>query len=279
MVEGGAQTCPRTRFSKRCLPGMRRSATLESKRKFAGTIGKAKRQVPLAELDHAVVRRVEDLALTKLKQALEIPEKLERYKRIAEVKSEVVPQALAEFPDKQKDIKGAFEDLKRKVFRDLSFTGAAHRRPWSQGHPADHLRSGGAAAHARLGAIHPRRNPGAGSHHVGHHVGRAEGRCLDRRAFQELHAALQFPAVQRRRSEIPARPGPARNRPRRSGRTRADAASCPTKTSFPYTIRIVSEILESNGSIIDGHGMRRLAGADGCGRADQGAGARASPWV
>ena len=48
-----------------------------------------------------------------------MPEKLERYKRIAEVKGEVVPQALAEFPDKQKDIKGAFEELKRNVFRGL----------------------------------------------------------------------------------------------------------------------------------------------------------------
>ena len=82
-------------------------------------IGKPKRHVPLAQLDHAVTRRVEDLALTKLRQALEVPEKLERYKRIAEVKSEVVPLALAEFPDKQKDIKGAFEELKRNVFRGL----------------------------------------------------------------------------------------------------------------------------------------------------------------
>src|SRR5581483_5606920 len=40
-------------------------------------------------------------------------------KRIAEVKAEVVPLALAEFPDKQKDIKNAFEELKRNVFRGL----------------------------------------------------------------------------------------------------------------------------------------------------------------
>src|SRR6185295_20227392 len=81
--------------------------------------GQAQREVPLAHIDNAISRRIEELALAKLKQALEVPEKLERYKRIGEVKSEVVPQALAEFPERQKDIKGAFEELKRNVFRGL----------------------------------------------------------------------------------------------------------------------------------------------------------------
>ena len=38
---------------------------------------------------------------------------------------------------------------------------------------------------------------------------------------QALHAALQLPAVQRRRSRLHARPRPPRNRPRRAGRARA----------------------------------------------------------
>ena len=42
--------------------------------------------------------------------------------------------------------------------------------------------------------------------------------------IQALHAALQLPAVQRRRSRLHARPGPARNRPRRAGRARAHRA-------------------------------------------------------
>src|SRR5207245_10699488 len=75
--------------------------------------------VSLGGLNSGVVKRVEELALAKLKQAIEIPEKLERYKRIGEVKGEVVGQALEELPDKEKDIKGAFDELKRKTFRDL----------------------------------------------------------------------------------------------------------------------------------------------------------------
>jgi len=36
---------------------------------------------------------------------------------------------------------------------------------------------------------------------------------------------------------------------------------CRRITKFPYTVRVVSEITESNGSSVDGLGVRRLAGA------------------
>ena len=31
----------------------------------------------------------------------------------------------------------------------------------------------------------------------------------------------------------------------------------PPEEDFPYTIRVVSEVLESNGQLLDGHGVRR----------------------
>ena len=46
----------------------------------------------------------------------------------------------------------------------------------------------------------------------------------------------------------------------------------PDAETFPYTMRVVSEILESNGSLVDGVGLRLDALADGRGRADHGAG-------
>ena len=50
---------------------------------------------------------------------------------------------------------------------------------------------------------------------------------------------------------------------------RALQAVLPPVTEFPYTIRLVSEITESNGSSLDGHGLRIVARDDGCGRAAQ----------
>jgi polyribonucleotide nucleotidyltransferase len=120
MVEGGAQMLPEDTILEALFAGHEAIQPLiEVQEEIRREVGKTKREVPLVELDHAVVKWVEELALAKLKQALEIPEKLERYKRIAEVKGEVVLRALEQFPEKQKDIKGAFEELKRKVFRGL----------------------------------------------------------------------------------------------------------------------------------------------------------------
>ncbi len=46
----------------------------------------------------------------------------------------------------------------------------------------------------------------------------------------------------------------------------------PPHHEFPYTIRLVSEITEFERLLVDGNGLRLVARADGCGRADQAAG-------
>ncbi len=46
----------------------------------------------------------------------------------------------------------------------------------------------------------------------------------------------------------------------------------PAKEAFPYTIRVVSEITESQRLVLDGDGVRHLARADGCRRAAEAAG-------
>ena len=60
---------------------------------------------------------------------------------------------------------------------------------------------------------------------------------------------------------------------------RATRPLLPAKEAFPYTIRVVSEITESNGSLVDGDRLRHLAGADGCGRAAAALRWPASPWA
>ncbi len=71
----------------------------------------------------------------------------------------------------------------------------AHRRPRPLDRAQHRHRSRPAAAYPRLGAVHPRRNPGAGGCHARHRRGRA----VDRRAAGLLQgvvpAALQLPAL------------------------------------------------------------------------------------
>ena len=249
MVEGGAQMVPEDEVLEALFAGHRAiQPLLEIQEQLRREIGKAKREVPLAKLDAAVLKRVEDLALAKLKQALEVPEKLERYKRIAEVKAEVVPQALAEFPDKQKDIKGAFEELKRNMFRGL----VIHQERRIDGRGLTDIRpitcevevlprTHGSALFTRgetqalvvttLGTTSDEQRVDA---LIGEH-------------FKKFMLHYNFPPFSV--GEVKFLRGPGRREIGHGNLAeRALLPVLPTDDSFPYTIRIVSEVLESNGS-------------------------------
>ena len=71
----------------------------------------------------------------------------------------------------------------------------AHRRARHQDRAPDPGRSRRAAAHPWLGAVHPRRDPGAGRRHARHRAGRAGGRRDRGRVQGAFHAPLQLPSV------------------------------------------------------------------------------------
>src|SRR5213593_3591547 len=249
MVEGGAQMVPEDEILEALFAGHAAIQPLiQIQEEIRREVGKPKREVPLAEFDRAVVRRIEELALTRLKQALEIPEKLERYKRIAEVKGEVVPQALAEFPEKQKDIKGAFDELKRNVFRGL----VIHQERRIDGRGLKDIRpitceievlprTHGSALFTRgetqalvvttLGTTSDEQRVDA---LLGEH-------------FKKFMLHYNFPPFSV--GEVKFLRGPGRREIGHGNLAeRALVPVLPAEESFPYTIRIVSEILESNGS-------------------------------
>jgi polyribonucleotide nucleotidyltransferase len=249
MVEGGAQMLPEDAVLEALFAGHEAiQPLLQIQEEIRREVGKAKREVPLAQLDHVVARRVEELALAKLKQALEIPEKLERYKRLAEVKGEVVPQALVEFPEKQKDIKGAFDELKRNVFRGL----VIHQERRIDGRGLKDIRpitcevevlprTHGSALFTRgetqalvvttLGTTSDEQRVDA---LLGEH-------------FKKFMLHYNFPPFSV--GEVKFLRGPGRREIGHGNLAeRALVPVLPSEESFPYTIRIVSEILESNGS-------------------------------
>ncbi len=89
------------------------------------------------------------------------------------------------------------------------------RRPQVRRDPADHVRGGRAAPHPRLGALHPRRDPGSGHGDPRHARGLADHRHRAGSGVpQALHAPLQLPAVLGGGGEVPARARPPRDRPR-----------------------------------------------------------------
>src|SRR6266496_2029544 len=249
MVEGGARMVPEDEILEALFAGHEAiQPLLQIQEEIRREIGKPKRHVPLAELNSGVVKRVEELALAKLKQAIEIPEKLERYKRIGEVKGEVVGQALEELPDKEKDIKGAFDELKRKTFRDLVIEqerridgrGLKDIRPITcevEILPRTH----GSALFTRgetqalvvttLGTASDEQKIDA---LIGEH-------------YKKFMLHYNFPPFSV--GEVKFMRGPARREIGHGNLARRALQSLlPPESEFGYTIRCVSDILESNGS-------------------------------
>src|SRR5919109_1891366 len=249
MVEGGAKMVPEDEILEALFTGHEAiQPLLQIQEEIRREVGKPKRQVPLAGLDPAIVTRVEELALAKLKQAIEIPEKLERYKRIGEVKDEVVTQTLAEYPGKEKDIKGAFDELRRMSFRGLIIQqerridgrGLRDIRPITcevEVLPRTH----GSALFTRgetqalvvttLGTASDEQKIDA---LIGEH-------------FKTFMLHYNFPPFSV--GEVKFLRGPSRREIGHGNLAeRALLPILPPEETFPYTVRIVSEILESNGS-------------------------------
>ena len=249
MVEGGARMVPEDEILEALFTGHEAiQPLLQIQEEIRREIGKPKRQVPLAELDSVVVNRVEELALAKLKQAIEIPEKLERYKRIGEVKGEVVTQALGEFPEKEKHIKGAFDALRRNSFRGLIIQqerridgrGLKDIRPITcevEVLPRTH----GSALFTR----------GETQALVVTTLGTASDEqkidALLGEHYKKFMLHYNFPPFSV--GEVKFLRGPSRREIGHGNLAeRALLPVLPPEEGFPYTVRIVSEILESNGS-------------------------------
>ena len=150
----------------------------------------------------------------------------------------------------------------------------AHRRPRPEDGAPDRVGGRRPAARPRLGAVHPRRDPGAGRRHARHRRGRA----VHRRAGGHLQGDASCCTTTSRpsRSARPAawaRPG---RREIGHGKLawRAIRPMLPPHHEFPYTHPRRLRDHRVQRLVLDGHGLRHLAGADGCRRAAQAAGRR-----
>ena len=109
----------------------------------------------------------------------------------------------------------------------------AHRRPRREDRAPDRLRSRRAAAHPRLGAVHPRRDAGAGRRHARHRRGRAvrSTRCRAPTRRPSCCTTTSRPSRSARRAAS-ARPAGARSATASSPGARS-VRCCRRSTSSP----------------------------------------------
>ncbi len=219
-------------------------------------IGKEKISVELKTLDEELVKEVNDFACSKMCEAIQIKDKLEKYAQIDKVKEDTVNEFAVRYQEKPeeeleallKDVKTIVDNIEGEEVRRL--ITEEHIRP--DGRKMDEIRdlhaevdllarTHGSALFTRgqtqvlsittLGAL--------GEHQVLDGLG-----IEDEKRFMHHYNFPAFSVGETGRYGSPGR--------REIGHgalgERALSQVIPSEEEFPYTIRVVSEVLESNGS-------------------------------
>jgi len=201
---------------------------------------------PAAEL----VARVKALAEPRIAEALNLPEKAERAQGLAALKATIQEQLAAEFPDNGKDVATVVEDIEYRTMRDQVLS----RGERVDGRDLDTVRpitcEVGVLPRTHGSALFTRGQTQA-------LVSVTLGTVQDEQRIDSIDVAQEttksfmlhynFPSFST--GEVrPIRGTSRREVGHGALAERALQALLPPYESFPYTIRIVSDILESNGS-------------------------------
>ena len=258
MVEAGAKQVSEDLMLKALMFGHEAIKELVAfQEEIIAEIGEAKMEYEVLELTDELRSEVRNLAEKDLSDALRIKDKLEKYSRIDEIKESVVEKYTSEFEDKLKEkelvelitkVKLILEEIEYEIFRQI----VVKEKTRADGRRMDEIRplstdidllprTHGSALFTRgqtqalaittLGAL--------GEHQI------LDGLSLEAEKRFMLHYNFpQFSVGETGRYGAPGR--------REIGHgalgERALAQVIPSEEEFPYTIRVVSEILESNGS-------------------------------
>lgn len=249
MVEGGAAIVSEQEMLDAVYFGHAAlQPLLDAQKELRALAGVAKREVVAPSVDETLKSKVSDLAKEKINEAVKIKTKVERHERLALIAEEVQAALLADFEDRAAEIAGFLDDLEYQLVRE-------------------HIVKDGERIDGRDTRTIRKITPEVGI------LPRAHGSSLFTRGeTQALVAATLGTSIDEQR--IDSLYGESKKRfmlhynfpPYSVGETsmrlapgrreighgmlaeRALERVLPGFDEFPYTVRIVSEILESNGS-------------------------------
>ena len=211
-------------------------------------VGKPKREVPTRTVDPAVASGVETKVLAPLTDAMRIKDKLENYAKVDQVLDELLASYAEDDADGRSDAKQVFKSLKEKVLRDEILERGLRLDGRQFDEIRDILAEVGVLPRVHGSAIFTRGETQAlvtttlGTADDQQKVERIEGES--RKRFI-LH--YNFPPFSV--GEVKFLRGPGRREIGHGNLAeRSLARMIPSEDKFPYTMRIVSDILESNGS-------------------------------
>ncbi len=215
---------------------------------LAAALGKKKREIVPVQRDEALYALLEEKAASRISDTLQVPDKMERRAAMSQLKARIIEELGEEYADRKGEIESLWEKLTKKVSRKIILE-KGHRidgRAFDQIRPiACEVgllpRTHGSALFTRgetqvLGVV----TLGSGGDEQ-----RVETLSGDSTKPFMLH--YNFPPFSVGEVKRVGSPG-RREIGHGALASRAIEAILPDKTEFDYTVRIVSEVTESNGS-------------------------------
>jgi polyribonucleotide nucleotidyltransferase len=215
---------------------------------MAREVGRSKLTVQKKEIGAEFYREVEEKVLVPLSEAMRIRGKLENYDRVDQVLEELIASLPEEEVERRLEAKTIFKELKEKVLRDEILE---HGRRLD-GRSFDEIRpiwsEVGILPRAHGSVVFTR---GETQALVTATLGTAEDQqkieMVEGETYKRFMLHYNFPPFSV--GEVAFLRGPGRREVGHGALAeRALAPVVPGEEAFPYTIRVVSDILESNGS-------------------------------
>jgi polyribonucleotide nucleotidyltransferase len=249
MVEGGANFASEEDLLSAILFAHKEmQVLLDMQDNLREQIGKAKRAIVVPHVDECMVQKIKDMATDRIKEAVSISKKQERRGRLAEIEKATLEALAAEFPEREKQIKALLGDIEYHAVREM----AVRDRIRIDGRGLKDIRpiscEAGILPRTHGSALFTRGETQAlvvatlGTSEDEQIIDAIEGERS--KAFM-LH--YNFPPFSTGETKPLRSPG-RREVGHGALAERALAKVLPAAEEFPYTIRIVSDILESNGS-------------------------------
>jgi polyribonucleotide nucleotidyltransferase len=211
-------------------------------------VSRPKRPAPVDEIDESLAKEVEALSVDRIREALQVSDKLERRDTMKSTRADVVEALGDRYVDCQKQVNDVLHAVERRVMRDVAVTEG--RR--IDGRQFDEVRpitcEVGVLPRTHGSAIFTRGETQAlAVVTLGSMGDEQRVETLDGNVFMPFMLHYNFPPFSV--GEVRRLGGPGRREIGHGGlSTRAVEKILPDRDNFDYTVRIVSEILESNGS-------------------------------
>jgi polyribonucleotide nucleotidyltransferase len=216
--------------------------------RLAREIGRTKLHVQKKEIGHDFYREVEERVYVPLSEAMRIRGKLENYERVDQVLEELIASLPEGEVERRVEAKAIFKELKEKVLRDEILERGARL----DGRRFDEIRTlsieVGVLPRTHGSAVFTR---GETQALVTATLGTAEDQqkveMVDGEMYKRFMLHYNFPPFSV--GEVAFLRGPGRREVGHGALAERSLTSLvPAEENFPYTIRVVSDILESNGS-------------------------------